>query len=137
MNSDIANWCRYCTGCQTAKVSRHNRPVLGKFAELTERFDHVHVDLVGPLPYSDGFQYLLTCVDRFTRWPEIPIIDIRAETVADAFFSGWVARSGTPATITMDRGAQSESRLWDTLCNQFGITRNRTTSYHPQSNGNG
>ena len=25
MNSDIANWCRYCTGCQTAKVSRHNR----------------------------------------------------------------------------------------------------------------
>ena len=25
MNSDIANWCRYCTRCQTAKVSRHNR----------------------------------------------------------------------------------------------------------------
>ena len=29
MKSDIANWCRYCTGCQTAKVSRHNRPVFG------------------------------------------------------------------------------------------------------------
>ena len=136
MNSDIANWCRYCTGCQTAKVSRHNRPVFGKFEEPTERFDHVHVDLVGPLPYSDGFKYLLTCVDRFTRWPEArPIIDIRAETVADAFFCGWVARFGTPVTITTDRGAQFESRLWDTLCNQFGITRNRTTSYHPQSNG--
>ena len=79
---------------------------------------------------------MLTCVDRFIRWPEaIPIKDIRAETVADAFFGGWVARFGTPATITTDRGAQFESRLWDTLCNQFGITRNRTTSYHPQSNG--
>ena len=33
MNTDIANWCRYCTGCQTAKVSRHNRPVFGKFEE--------------------------------------------------------------------------------------------------------
>ena len=78
----------------------------------------------------------MTCVDRFTRWPEaIPLIDIRAETVADAFFSGWVARFGTPAKITTDGGAQFESRLWDTLCNQFGITRNRTTSYHPQSNG--
>ena len=104
MNTDIANWCRYCTGCQAAKVSRHNKPVFGKFEELTERFEHVHVDLVGPLPYSDGFKYLLTCVDRFTRWPEaIPI--------------------------------KFESKLWDTLCNQFGITRNRTTSYHPQSNG--
>ena len=80
-------------------------------------------------------RYLLTCVDRFTRWPEaIPMVDIRAETVADAFFSGWIARYGTPATITTDRGAQFESKLWDSLCNQFRIIRNRTTSYHPQSN---
>ena len=65
----------------------------------------------------------------------IPIKDIRAETVAEAFFGGWVARFGTPAMITTNRGAQFESRLWYTSCNQFGITRNRTTSYHPQSNG--
>ena len=62
-------------------------------------------------------------------------MDIRAERVADAFFSEWIARFGTPATITTDRGAQFESKLWDGLCNQFGIVRNRTTSYHPQSNG--
>ena len=132
---DITNLCRSWTGCQTAKVSHHNRPVFGKF-EPTERFDHVHIDLVGPLPYSDGFKYLLTCVDHFTRWQEaIPIIDIGAETVTDAFFSGWVARFETPATITTDRGAHFESTLWDTLCNHFGITRKRTTIYHPQSNG--
>ena len=129
MNIDIARWCR--KGCQTAKVSRHNTPVFGKFTEPTERFDHVHIEIVGPIPYANGFRYLLTCVDRFTRWPEaIPIVDIRAETVADAFFSGWIARYGTPATITTDRGAQFESKLWDNLCNQFGIMRNRT-----QSNG--
>ena len=135
MNIDIARWCRTCKGCQTAKASRHNTPVFGKFTEPTERFDHVHVDIVGPLPYADGFRYLLTCVNRFTRWPEaIPMVDIRAETVADAFFSGWIARYGTPVTITTDRGAQFVSKLWDSLCNQFGIIRNRTTSYHPQSN---
>ena len=90
MNIDIANWCRSCTGCQTAKYLHHNKPVFERFEEPTERFDHVHVDLVGPSPYSDGFKYLLTCVDRFTRWPEaILLIDIRAETVANAFFQ-WV-----------------------------------------------
>ena len=135
MNIDIAKWCRSCKGCQTAKISRNNQPVFGKFTEPTERFIHVHIDIVGPLPYADGFRYLLTCVDRFTRWPEaIPIVDIRAENVADALFSGWIARFGTPATITTDRGAQFNSKLWDGLCNQFGIVRNRTTSYHPQSN---
>ena len=112
MNIDIAKWCRSCKGCQTAKISRHNKPVFGKFDEPTERFDHIHIDIVGPLPYADGFRYLLTCVDRFTHWPEaIPLVDIRTETVTDAFFSGWIARFGTPATITTDRGGQFESKL--------------------------
>ena len=136
INIDIAKWCRSCKGCQTAKVSRYTKPVFGKFDEPTERFDHVHIDIVGLLSYADGFRYLLTCEDRFTRWPEaIPLVDIRADTVADAFFSGWIARFGTPATIITDRGAQFELKLWDGLCSQFGIVRNRTTSYHSQSNG--
>ena len=46
----------------------------------------VHIDLVGPYPPSQGFTYLLTCVDRFTRWPEaFPLSSIIAEAVAQAF----------------------------------------------------
>ena len=67
MNIDVANWCRSCKDCQTAKVSHHNRLVFGRFAEPTKRFDHVHIDIVCPLPYFDGFKYLLACIDRFTR----------------------------------------------------------------------
>ena len=93
-------------------------------------------DIVGPLPPSQGYTYLLTCVDRYTRWPEaIPLTTITAEAVAQAFISGWISRFGVPSTIATDRGRQFESQLWTNLMALLGIKRSRTTSYHPQANG--
>ena len=100
------------------------------------RFDSVHVDLVGPLPVSEGYRYLLTLVDRFTRWSEaIPLQDIRAETCCSAFLRVWVARFGVPSEITIDRGTQFTSSMWHEMNRMLGIKSNDTTAYHPQANG--
>ena len=94
------------------------------------------MDIVGPLEPSNGFVYLLTCIDRFTRWPEaIPIPNVEATTIVKAFMERWVAQFGCPATITTDRGPQFESSIFNTMTAFLGCRHVRTTAFHPAANG--
>ena len=85
---------------------------------------------------KQAFTYLLTIVDHFTRWVEVvPLVDVSAETVAQAFVSNWVSRFGTPPLITTNQRRQFESTLWSQLMKILGTHRSRTTVYHPSATG--
>ena len=136
MKKDVKEFVTCCHACQASKIQKHNRAPLQKFDLPSERFQHVHVDLVGKLPMSGGFSYLLTVVDRYTRHMEcVPLADITAKSCANAFMLHWVARFGAPVTITSDRGGQFLSCLWEEMCEFLGAQRNATCSFRPESNG--
>ena len=135
MHRDILRWASQCESCATSKVARHTSPLVLAIPVPKERFSHVHVDIVGPFSPDQGNRYILTMVDRTTRWPEAaPIPDITAETVLQAFMAIWVARYGVPQTVTSDRGVQFSSTVWRMAMQHLGIGVSSTTSYHPQSN---
>ncbi|GFT37975.1 integrase catalytic domain-containing protein [Trichonephila clavipes] len=46
ISSDVAKWARHCLACQKSKIHRHTRSPLSSFQEPSQRFDHVHLDLI-------------------------------------------------------------------------------------------
>ena len=54
MRRDIRKWCKECPNCQSSKIHRHTRSPLVKRLSPSDRFCSLHVDLVGPLPESQG-----------------------------------------------------------------------------------
>lgn len=64
-----------------------------------------------------------------------PILDVKTETVAKAFYSGWMSRFGVPEKIITDQGRQFKSKLFTGLADLLGIYWAQSTPYHPQTNG--
>lgn len=103
MNKVMKKWCRVCMHCQKTKVSRHTTILPSHFEAPESRFRHVHMDIVGPFPDCDAYRYLLTMIDRFSRWPEaVPLKDIEALTIYRAFVDSWISRFGSPETLSTD-----------------------------------
>lgn len=135
VKADCTKWARTCIACQRSKITRHVTTPIKDFALPSGRFEHIHVDIV-VMPLSQGYRYCLTCIDRFTRWPEaIPLITQEAEEVARALYSSWISRFGVPHRLTTDQGKQFESHLFRQLNRLLGVTHLRTTAYHPAANG--
>nr|XP_032512110.1 uncharacterized protein LOC116766377 [Danaus plexippus plexippus] len=59
MNSDINEWTKACVNCQKSKIQPHTTSPLGSFPSCS-RFEHLHVDIVGPLTYCQGISKIRT-----------------------------------------------------------------------------
>ncbi|GFW99422.1 transposon Tf2-9 polyprotein [Trichonephila clavipes] len=136
IKKQVREWAKACIRCQKCKVSRHTKSKLGEFEQPDEWFSVVHIDLIGKLSPSEGMQYCLTCIDRFSCWMEaIPIPEITAEIVGRAFYEKWICRFGVPAKFVTDQGRQFEAELFRSKAAICGAKVAHTTSYHPQCNG--
>jgi hypothetical protein len=138
MKRDTASWVKTCLQCQRSKIQRHTKTPIGTFSQPDARFSHVHLDIVGPLTHSNGKEYLLTMVDRFTRWPEaVAISDISAETCARAFIILLVG-SAAPGTARSPDNSQRRPRSFTSrpgLRHSIAITRRHDPNQHARFHG--
>ena len=105
LHKQVDLWAKQCVDCQKAKVQRHVRAPWEPYSTPTHRFEHVNIDFIGSLPSSQGPRFLLTMVDRFTRWPEaVSIKDATTLSCSRAFISRWVVRFGIHSGVPKPGG---------------------------------
>jgi cleavage and polyadenylation specificity factor subunit 1 len=135
-NKDIKEWTRSCEECQKNKVHKHTKTAIGNIRMPGNKFEDIHIDLIGPLPPSEGKRYCLTMIDRFSRWAEVvPLQTITSVDIIKNILEYWISRYGIPRKIVTDQGRQFISSEFSTFCRTMGIQHIKTTPYHPQANG--
>ena len=137
MRQSVYTFVRTCATCNTnKKPSRKQKAKLGQY-HVGSPMERVHLDILGPFTKSNkGNTLILLIVDQFTKWVECyPLPDQSAELVAKTMVDEFFSRFGCPLEIHTDQGKNFMSNLFSNLCGLLQIAKTRTTSYHPQGNG--
>ena len=136
MGVDIIAHTKSCVVCQRCAKAKSRRVPLMEREVLSEPFEVMAFDLVGPFPKAkNGYRFVLTAVCMGSKWPEA--IPLKAQT-ARAVASGMLdifSRTGIPLQLLTDQGSQFLGSLVKHLCQDLRIDQIKTAPYHPECNG--
>ena len=140
MKEDVKHFCRSCVTCAKANdPHRRYRAPLSATTQPTEAWQHVSLDLMGPIGVTHtarGNRFILVALDLLTKGVELVAIpDKSAKTVAEALVETVFYRHGLPESLLTDRGLEFDNRYFLTLARAVGIDRKKISAFHPQSNG--
>ena len=126
---------RSCKGCQLGKDYGPRKVQQGQTGALRP-WQVVAVDVVGPLPLSQGNKFIITFNDCFTRFViAVPVADHCALTIARVMLQHVIGPYGLPEVVLSDRGREFTGNLWHELSLLIGFHLQHTSPYHPQTNG--
>ena len=85
---------------------------------------------------SEGYQYLLTIADRFTRYLQaIPLKDATEDSLCSGFLLGWVAFIGVSEYLQSNHGSCFLSQKFQALLKVLGIQHLLGSAYKPTMQG--
>ena len=137
MESDVEKYVTTCDRCQLHKPSTIMNRAPMKPIFSSRPMEVWAMDIMGPLPLTaSGKRYILVATDLFSKWTEaIPLSCQTAVEVAHAFVGSVVLRHGTPKSLLTDQGSNFESLLMREICQLLGVTKLRTSPFHPRTDG--
>ena len=137
MDAEVEAHCRGCPICLTVNRPPHNQPSpMGKLPIANDFNERVHMDLLGPMPLSQGNKYLLVMQDAHSKWVELtPLTDKTAEATVNGIMDCWISRHGAPESLVSDQGKEFVNSILAAVCKKLHVAHQTTSAMHPQANG--
>ena len=138
MRKMINEYVNTCDTCARNKATRHNpHGQLHPLPIPSAPWSSVSMDFIVELPESGGYNAILVCVDRLTKMAHFcpTTIQVDAKETARLYLKHVFKHHGLPDNIVTDRGTQFTSRFTTHLLELCDIHSNKSTAFHPQSDG--
>jgi hypothetical protein len=139
MKVDIAKYVAECDTCHRMKASHlKSACVLQPFSITMWKWDDISMDFVVGLPLilrkKDSIWVI---VDRLTKTAHFIAVHTTysLQQCAELYMDQIVRLHGILKTIISDRGTQFVARFWEQLHECLGTKLIRSSSYHPQTDG--
>lgn len=138
MDAEIRLYVTTCHSCQKHKPSQRLPIGLLKPLEIpSQRWFHVSMDFIGPLPKSNGYDAIAVVVDKLTKMVHLmaTTTTVTAKEFALLFFDNVVRLHGVPKAVITDRDSRFTSLFWKELMKLMNIEQRMGSSFHPESDG--
>ena len=89
------------------------------------------------MPTAPGrLKFAVVAVDYFTKWAEaVPLATITEKNLTKFVREHIIYRFEIPHSLVSNNAFQFDKQAIRDLCDQFGINKDLSAPYHPQSNG--
>ncbi|MBW0480923.1 hypothetical protein O181_020638 [Austropuccinia psidii MF-1] len=138
MNQFIKDYVSSCQQCLRNKNIHQKKFGLLKPLQIPSGpWNSLSMDFITQLPLSNNFDSILVAVDSFSKMaifsPAYGIIT--ALELAQIFISHVFSKHGLPVSIISDRGSLCVLSFWTQLFQQLKISRDLSTAFHSETDG--
>ena len=136
-NEFLIVYINNCLSCLQAKSPKHETltPPLNPVSSNTSfPCDLLQVDIVGQLPKSGGYSYIITAMGVFSKYMFAQAVTSpSAEVIAKILMQWFLRHSYIPLAILKDKGSAFTSQLLSELAKMLEIKINHATLKHAQT----